>query len=162
MAKHILNTGDDDFDFVLLGITSSESQYRMVSLINDAVGINLFLSDYLPFSLKDSKVFRFSLYRFSDEELRLEYFFIPNNSNFEEPSSVPVNENAGLFSGHDVQETVKLIKELPKTDFFLLLKGEDLHHVQFKIAERLKKIEEIVQLQTIEPHELPSRRNLIF
>lgn len=162
MAKHILNTGADDFDFVLLGISSSESQYRMVSLINDALGIDLFLSDYLPFSLKDSKVFRFSLYRFNDEELRLEYFFIPNNSNFDEPDASPSKDGAGLFSGLDVEEAVKLIKELPKTDFFLLLKGEDLHHVQFKIAERLKKIEAIVQLQTIEAHDLPSRRNLIF
>lgn len=161
MVKHILNSSSDDFDFVLVGITCPESQYRVVSLINDALGTDLFLSDYLPFNLKGGKLFRFSLFRYADEELRLDYFFIPNTSNFDEAGNV-INEEADLFAGVDVDESVKLVKELPKTDYFLLLKGEDLNKVRFKIMDSLKTISEIVQLQAIEPADLPSRRNLIF
>lgn len=159
MAKHVLNTSDDDFDFVLIGISCSENQYRLVSEINDALAIDLFLSDYLPFNLKDGKIFSFSLFRFLDEELRLEYFFIPNTSNYNEPNP---NSADDLFAGIDIDESIKLVKELPKTDYFLILKGEDLHNVQFKIMERLKTIAEIVQLQSIEPNDLQSKRNLIF
>jgi hypothetical protein len=161
VAKHILNSNDEDFDFVLIGITCPENQYQVLSLVNDALKTNLFLSDYIPFNLKDGKLFRFSLYRFTDEEIGLEYFFIPNTSNFDEPNiNNPVVND--LFAEINVDESVKLIKELPKTDYFLILKGEDLHRHQFKIIERLKTIGEIVQIQSIEPRELPSKRNLIF
>lgn len=161
MAKHVLHTSDDDLDFVLLGIVCSESQYRVCSLVNDALNIQLFLSDQVPFNLKDGKLFRFSLFRFPDDELGLEYFFVPNTSNFEDPNAFGfVNE--GLFSGHEIDERVMLIKELPKTDYFLIIKGEDLHNYQFKIMDALKKQPEIIQVQLIEPGELPSRKNLIF
>jgi hypothetical protein len=161
VAKHFLNTGDEVFDFVLVGITCPENQYRLVSLLNDTLGINLFLSDYPPFNLKDGKLFRFSLYRYLDEELGLDYSFIPNTSNFNEPNPNTV-QTGDLFSELEVDESVRLVKELPKTDYFLILKGEDLHNVQFKIMELLKTIDEIIQLQAIEPHDLQSKRNLIF
>ena len=161
MAKHFLNTNDEDFEFVLIGIISAENQYSMISRINDALGINLYLSDYIPFHLKESRLFKFSLFRFVDEELNLEYCFIPNTSNFDEPSTNTANQN-DLFSGLDIDESTKLIKELPKTNYFLILKGESLHTYEHKIMDRLKNIPEIIQLQAIEPNELPSRRNLIF
>ena len=161
MAKHFLHTTDEDFDFVLIGITCPENQYRVVSLINDALGLEFYLSDYLPYNLKEGNLFKFSLFRFIDEELRLEYFFVPNVSNNDEPK---VNEfdPDDLFAGIGVDERVKLIKELPKTDYFLILKGEELHTFRFKIIECLKTIPEIVQLQAIEPNDLASKRNLIF
>jgi hypothetical protein len=161
MAKHFLHTTDEDFDFVLIGITCSENQYRLVSLINDALGLDFYLSDYLPYNLKEGNLFKFSLYRFIDEELRLEYFFVPNVSNNDEPR-VKEFDPDDLFAGIGVDERVKLIKELPKTDYFLILKGEDLHTFRFKIMECLKTIPEIVQLQAIEPNDLASKRNLIF
>lgn len=161
MAKYVLNTGDDDFNFMLLGIVCLENQYTLLSLINDVLGTNLCLSDYIPFNLKDGKLFKFSLYHFLDEELGLEYFFIPNTSNFEEPSMTAAPGD-DLFAGLDVDEQVKLVKELPKTDYFLILKGDELYNLSHRIIEKLKTIEEIIQLQTIEPTDLPSRRNLIF
>lgn len=161
MAKYILNTSDDDLDFVLIGITCLENQYIITALIDEVVKTKLVLSDYIPFNLKEGRIFKFSLYAFTDEELGLDYYFIPNNSNFEEPNSNGSSAN-DLFAGIDVDESVKLIKELPKTDYFLILKGEDLHNYQYKIIEKLKTLPEIIQLQAIEPQDLPSKRNLIF
>ena len=161
MVKHFLNTNEDDLDFVLIGITCLENQYSVAGLIDNALKIKLFLSDYIPFNLKEGRIFKFSLFRFPDEELGLEYFFIPNSSNFEEPNIYP-SEKDDLFAGLDVDESVKLIKELPKTDYFLILKGEDLHNYQYKIIDKLKNYPEIIQIQAIEPQDLPSKRNLIF
>jgi hypothetical protein len=143
LAKHVLNTSQDDLDFALIGIACAENQYVMLSRVNDALKTNLQLSDYIPYNLG------------------LEYFLIPNTSNFEEPN-INTPHADDLFKGLDVDESVKLVKELPKTDYFLILKGEDIHHYQFKVMDKLKTITEIIQLQTIEPADLPSRRNLIF
>jgi hypothetical protein len=161
LAKHILHTGDDELDFVLLGIVCPENQYRVCSLVNDALGISLFLSDYVPLSLKDGKMFRFSLFRFPDEALGLEYFFVPNASNFDD-SGKTERDSGDLFSGVEIDERVLLVKELPKTNYFLIVKGQDLHNYQFKIMDALKTITAIMQVQLIEPNELPSRKNLIF
>lgn len=162
MAKHVLQNSDDEIDFVLIGLTSSENQYVLASLVDHTLNIRLRLSENVPFALKDSKLFHFALYHFLDEEIGLEYFFISNSSNFEEPNPNSSGTANDLFSGVEIDESVKLIKELPKTDYFLILKGEDLHNYQFKIIQKLKALPEIIQIQAIEPVDLPSRRNLIF
>jgi len=160
MAKHFLNSNESDIDFVLIGISCPEEQYTVAAIIDDSLKIKLSLSDYIPFNLKEGRIFTFSLYRFMDEELGLEYCFIPNTSNFEEPNVNTAGND--LFAGVNVEERVKLIKELPKTDYFLILKGEDLHNYQFKILQKLKSAPDIIQASAIEPQELPSKRNLIF
>jgi hypothetical protein len=160
LAKHFLDT-HDDFDFALLGIVCQENQYVMFSVINDVLKIDLRLSDYVPFNLKDGKLFKFSLYHFVDEELGLEYFLVPNTSNFAEPNINAASSN-DLFNDVDVDERAKLVKELPKTDYFLILKGEDIHHYQFKVMEKLKTLSEVIQIQSIVANDLASKRNLIF
>ena len=119
MAKHFLNTNDNDFNFALLGLVCQENQYSVLSLVNDALQIKLRLNGYVPFSLKLAKLFKFSLYHFMDEDLGLEYFLIPNTSNLEDPNLNTVGAN-NLFTGLDIDESVKLVKELPKTDYFLI------------------------------------------
>jgi hypothetical protein len=150
LAKYTLNTNDEDLDFALIGLTLHENQYEAVIALNEALNIDLCLSDNITLNLKDNKVFIFSLFN-----------FIPNTSNFEAPNiNDPVA--SGLFDGLEIEESVKLIKELPKTDYFLILKGEELHYFQHKIIEKLKEIKEILQIQVIDVSELPSKRNLVF
>ena len=161
MAKHTLNTSNDDFDFVLIGLMCANSQYQVVGAINAILKINLHLQSYIPYNLKDGKLFNFSLYYFCDEELGLEYNIIPNQSNLEGPTINSTNAN-DLFSTTNVEESVRLIKELPKTDFFIILKGEDLHNYQFKIMDKLKTVNDFLQVQAIAVEELPSKRNLMF
>jgi hypothetical protein len=160
LAKHLLNSGSDLIDFVLIGISSPEDQYTLVANVDLALGINLVIGDFVPYALKEGRIFEFSLYQYTDEELGLPYYLIPNTSNFEQPN---LNQpDTGLFAGIDVEEKTRLIKELPKTDYFLLLKGEDLHNYQFQIIEKLRPAPGIMQVTAIEPEELPSKRNLIF
>ncbi|MGZ3898931.1 MAG: IPExxxVDY family protein [Bacteroidia bacterium] len=161
MAKHILNTNADDLDFVLIGITCAENQYSVVSYINNALGTDLVLNDNVPFNLKGGKLFYFSLFRYVSEEMGLEYFLIPNTSNLD-AASLGGSGQADLFGDMGVDESTRLVKELPKTDYFIILKGEDLHLFQFKIIEALKTVKEIIQVQNIEPNDLPSKMNLMF
>lgn len=161
MAKHVLHSGGDEFDFVVIGITSPDDQYRATSLVNDVLGIDLKLSDYVPFNLKSGKFFSFSLYRHIDETLALEYCFIPNASNFEQPGTggAPAGD---LFSGQEIDESTRLIRELPKTDYFLLVKGEAKEHHQFTVLQLLRDCGAFTQVQVIDPLSLSSRSNLLF
>jgi hypothetical protein len=160
MAKHLLHNSDEDLDFALLGMSCLEDQYTVAALLDNILKIELKLGDYVPFTLKEGRIFNFSLFRYKDVELGLEYYLVPNTSNFEEPNIN--NTGTGLFAELNIDESVKLIRELPKTDYFLLLKGEDLPNYQFKILQKLKQAPELIQVAAIEPHDLPSRRNLIF
>lgn len=160
MAKYVLNNSDEDLDFALIGISCAEEQYSVAATIESALTISLQLSDYVSLALKDNKVFNFSLYTCVDEDLSLEYCFIPNLSNFDPPN---INQTSGdLFSDIQVEERVRLIKELPKTDYFLLLKGEETTTYQFRIFDKLRLCPEFLQVTLIEPKDLPSKRNLIF
>jgi hypothetical protein len=144
-----------------------------VSSVNSVLDIDLSLSDQIPYNLKEGKLFYFSLYHYLSEEFGLEYYLIPNSSNFEAPNingGFAKEREEDLFGGADlfseshagVEEKTRLIKELPKTDYFILLKGEDLHLFRFKIMDRLKSVSSFLQVQNIEPRDLPSRMNLVF
>ncbi len=160
MAKHVLQSDGDELDFALIGISSSDDQYRVVSLLNEVLGVKFFLSDYIPMNLKGGQLFNFSLYKFTDEKLALEYYLVPNSSNFEDPG---VHQAAtDLFAGQNIDESTRLIKELPKTDFFIILKGEMPDHYKYKIMTVLRSSGSFAQVQIIEPSGLPSRKNLIF
>jgi len=161
MAKHVLGNIDEDLDFALVTITCPFDQYEMVSIIDQQLCTAFYLSDEVPFNLKDNKLFLFSLFRFVDPELGLEYSLLPNLSNFEK-QQVNTATQAGLFADTGVEERVRLVKELPKTDFLLLLKGEDKFRHQHTVIEKLRSADGILQVQAVDPAELPSRRNLIF
>ncbi len=160
IIKHNLLSTDGDFDFVLFGITCLQSTYEVVSKINEHLQIDLCLQSILPYNLKGGKLFNFCLFDYYDEHFNLHYNFIPNASNSEDAfNSSPSTD---LFTEQNIEESVRLIKELPKTDYFLIIKGEELHLSQFKILEKLKQEESFIQLQTIEIDDLPSKRNLVF
>jgi hypothetical protein len=160
MAKYTLSNNDDELDFALIGISCSEEQYTTAALLDRALSIQLVLSDYIPLTLKENKIFQFSLYQFLDEQLGLEYNFIPNLSNFEPPHEMTAGRD--LFSEVEVEERTRLIKELPRTDYLLLLRGEELQHSVLLISELLRKCPELSQISPLSPRDLPSRRNLIF
>lgn len=163
MAKYVLDTKADDFNFLLVGIGCSSNQYRMVNAINEVLQIDLQLQNYVDLSHKMGTEFRFSFYSFLDEEFNIEYNLIPNRSNNSERNQQ--KDNGGdLFSmfNESVDESSRLIPELTKTDYLFLIKGDEYYHYSYKITEALKKIEEVISVQEIIPEDLSSRNNLIF
>lgn len=160
---YTLDPSPEDYNFLLYGIACPDNQYFIVNSVNDALGIDLHLEEYIDLSHRMGKDFKFSFYSFFDEALNLEYNLIPNRSNYVAQEN---NEKEGgdLFSlfNETVDESSKLIPELTKTDYLLLIKGDEHYHHSYKIAEALKKIPEIITLQEIIPDQLSSKSNLIF
>ncbi|MGE0568952.1 MAG: IPExxxVDY family protein [Bacteroidia bacterium] len=162
MAKLSLHSDDSIFDFVLLGISSQENQYVLVSVINDFLNIELELNRFIPLILKSSDLFEFSQYRYIDENHALEYYFLPNRSNHRNERKKP--QTSDLFSEikHSIDESVLLIPELKQTDFFILIKGEKAEYYKTKLFELLKSTPYIDTVHEIIPEKLASRNNLVF
>lgn len=163
MAKHVLHTDPEEYNFLLYGISCSDNQYVLANNINHVLKIDLRLENYIDLSHRMGKDFKFSFYSFLDEGLNLEYNLIPNRSNFvaNEDSK---EESGNLFSmfSENIDESSRLIPELTKTDFLLLIKGDEHYHHSYKILDALKQIQEIITIQEIVPDELSNKSNLIF
>jgi hypothetical protein len=159
MAKHVLQPSADDLDFDLIGITTAMNQYETVAVLNRALAIDLTLEGFVPMQTKDGKLFNYSLYAFDDEALGLNYSLIPNASNLEGNNGTA---GTGLFSDVVVEGTARLIRELPRTNYFLLVKGEITNHLLHKILETLQKENGMYNVDFISVGDLPSRKNLIF
>jgi hypothetical protein len=163
MAKHILHSNAEDFNFLLFGIACSDNQYVLATNINSALDIDLRLENYIDLSHRMGKDFKFSFFSYVDEEFNLEYNLIPNKSNHvaKEGGNEQKDDLFSMFN-ENVDESSRLIPELTKTDYLFLIKGDEHYNFTYKITDALKKIPEIISLQEIIPDKLSNKNNLIF
>ncbi len=162
MAKYTLHNQDNFYDFVLLGIACPENQYVLLNAINDGLNLKLQLYQYLKLSMKEGRFFDFSVFQFLDEEMGLEYFFLPNKSNFKPQENQSLQNDLFASSDMQVEEAALLVPELPHTNYFLILKGESAIHEQYQVFKALKDVEVIQQVHEIIPERLNSKHNLVF
>ena len=162
MVRHVLHNDSDLFDFVLLGITSSENQYVIINNINLYLHIGLSLSQTLNLKLNEHEIFEYSLYSYSDEEFGIEYYVVPNKSN-KRPNQNK-DHKYDLFSNsyQIIEETALLISELPHTNYFLIIKGDRAGYEQYNVFKLLKSIPCISQVHEIIPDKLTNKNNLVF
>jgi hypothetical protein len=158
--KYNLDSEFDDFNFLLFGISTTLDQYSVITQINNLLNIEFCLQSIVPYYLKGNSTFNYNLYTCDVPELFLEFNLIANLSNFETTIiTTPTND---LFAEQAVEERARLIKELPKTDYFIIVKGEQMFAYENKILEKLKQVNDFTQIQQIQPEELKNANHLIF
>jgi hypothetical protein len=129
-----------DYDFVLIGISSHEKDYRICWALNNQLGLNLTKTDALE--IKDKKqdeLSHFSLFSFEQPDEFMEYFIIANRS------------EKGL-----------LIPEQKQVDYFFIIRGEVDDE---KVMEMVKQIKDSNLVQTafrVDVNALKSKQNLIL
>ena len=139
MGKHTLEI-EYDYDFVLIGISSHEKDYRICWAINNKLGLNLIKTE--PLEIKDKKqdeLSHFSLFCFEQPDEFMEYFIVANRS------------EKGL-----------LIPEQKQIDYFFIIRGELEDE---KVMEIVKQIKESNIVQTafrVDVNALKSKHNLIL
>lgn len=139
MGKYTLEI-EYDYDFVLIGISSHEKDYRICWALNNQLGLNLVKTDALE--IKDKKQdepSHFSLFCFEQPDEFMEYFIIANRS------------EKGL-----------LIPEQKQVDYFFIIRGEVDDE---KVMEIVKQIKESNLVQTafrVDVNALKSKQNLIL
>ncbi len=139
MKKYLLEI-EYDFDFVLIGISSHEKDYRICWALNNKLGLELIKTDMLE--IKDKKqddVSDFSLFLCERPDEFMEYLIIANRS------------EKGL-----------LIPEQKQMDYFFMIKGEIDDEKVNDIIDKIKEINFVLTAIRINPSLLKSKQNLIF
>ncbi len=163
IKNHSLDIVDDEyFDFTIFSITSTESAYHIISILNKCLNIDFQISQLLDFTHEEGEQFYFPLYAFLHEELNIDFYIVANQTSYQPKESKRTNESFDLFLG-DVQRTTQLIPELEQTDYFLILKGDNRHKHSYEIYETIKnKFINVTEIYIEDLKALKSRMNLIF
>jgi hypothetical protein len=163
IKNHSLDIVDDEyFDFTIFSITSTESAYHIISILNKCLNIDFQISQLLDFTHEEGEQFYFPLYAFLHEELNIDFYIVANHTSYQPKESKRTNESFDLFLG-DVQRTTQLIPELEQTDYFLILKGDNRHKHSYEIYETIKnKFINVTEIYIEDLKALKSRMNLIF
>jgi len=131
---------EDDFQFLLIGISSHENDYRISWAINIQLKMALKRTDNLHIhNPRISEEQEFSLYQFTDPETLLHY---------------------DLFSNRC--DNGFLLEEMKNIDYILKISGDANKNFPTQLVNKLKKIDIITTAFEINPLKLKSRKKLIF
>jgi len=145
----------EEEDYLLVGIHSTEEDYRLAYLLNKYLKTKLNRYKHnLDFENSEAE---FPLFEFKDKNSFINYYLINNKYK----SFVENQNNPGLFGGN--YSTISyLIPEKKKIDFFLKIEGcYNENHLYFLI-EKLNAINQIITSYSIELTTLKSKDHLIF
>lgn len=157
MGKHTLEI-EYDYDFVLIGISSHEKDYRLCWMLNKQLGLELFKTDSLEIKGKKQETPSFfSLFTYENEELFREYTVIANLS-----ESKSVIKGDSLFDAVNPAENELLIPEHKQMDYFFVIKGEIENEETDEIIRKIKEIESVQTAVRIDVTQLKSKQNIIF
>jgi hypothetical protein len=161
MAKHLLNNTFESYDFSVIGISTRMNLYETLAHINRALNIDLAYTVNLPFPLSHGHEFQFAVFEYENNTMEMEFQFISNTSNLL-PASKIQSTGDGLFSGIAVDETARLVKELPDVDFFMTLKGKAHEHRAISAASIIDDLDGITNAEILDLQSLPSKQNLLM
>jgi hypothetical protein len=139
LGKHTLEI-EYDYDFVLIGISSHEKDYRICWALNNKLQLDLIKTE--PLEIKDKKqedLSHFSLFCFERPDEFMEYFIIANRS------------EKGL-----------LIPEQKQVDYFFIIRGEIENDAVMDMVKQIKEINLVQMAFRIDVHSLKSKQNLIL
>ena len=162
MGKHTLKI-EYDYDFLLIGISSHDKDYRLCWALNKMFEIDLTKTESLEIkSKKQSTPSFFSLFKYENEDEFKEYFVIANLSENKLFSS----KDNTLF-GKGVKETQStengiLIPEHKQMNYFFVLRGEVEDAEADEIIKKIKELDQVLTAVRIDVSELKSKTNLVF
>ncbi|WP_372746995.1 IPExxxVDY family protein [Lutibacter sp.] len=148
-------TFDFEDDYSLIGIHSTEEDYKLAFLINKHIKTKFKRFNFnLDFEGSNAE---FPLFEYKDEHNFINYYLINNKHT----QYVNNNKNGGLFDGN-YSTTSYLIPEKKKVDFFLKIEGGDHENYIATTLEKLKQINQIITSYSIELNSLKNKDYLIF
>ena len=127
-----------DFEFVLLGISSHENDYRLSWAINNHLSVGLSKTNNIALNNKNS-IQQFSVFSYHDEESYNTYYLINN-----------ISEQGFLF------------KELKNIDYFFQINGELIDYELQKIIKKLREIDIIASVFRIDVATLKNPAKLLL
>ena len=164
MAKHTLEI-EYDYDFVLIGISSHEKDYRLCWTLNNKLNIDLVKKESLEIKgKKQTTPSYFSFFMFDNPDAFMEYSVI---ANFSESKSLALTETT-LFATEGKSKTSSqsenefLIPEHKQMNYLFVIRGELENEEVNEIIQEIKNIDIVLTAIRIDPKSLKSKQNLIF
>lgn len=158
MAKHTLEI-EFDYDFVLIGISSHEKDYRLCWTINNALNLQLTKQESLEIKgKKQTTPSFFSFFLFEKQDDFIDYAIIANLSE----SKTVEQTTSTLFDALDESDNEYLIPEQKQMNYFFLIRGEIENEEVNEIIQQIKEIENVQTAVRIDVKGLRSKQNLIF
>jgi hypothetical protein len=163
LAKHTLEI-EYDYDFVLIGISSHEKDYRFCWALNNKLKLELSKKDSLEIKgKKQATPSYFSFFMFDDEDQYTEYSVI---ANFSESKSLAVSEDSLFGAGRSKQsehsENEFLIPEHKQMNYLFVIRGEMENEEVEDMIRQIKELDIVLTAIRIDPKSLRSKQNLIF
>jgi hypothetical protein len=162
LGKHTLKI-EYDFDFVLIGISSQEKDYRICWALNKALELDLTKRESLEIKSKkqDTPSF-FSLFNYENKDDFMDYFVIANLSE----NKLFASKDDTLF-GKGVKESQStengiLIPEQKHVNYFFIIRGEIGKKEIKEMIQKIKKLDLVLNAAVIDVSALKSKNNLIF
>ncbi|RSC95202.1 IPExxxVDY family protein [Tenacibaculum singaporense] len=142
-------------DYVLIGIHTTLSEYKLAYLLNQHLHIKFNRAGYDLDFIKKGSQSSYTVYEYTNAKLCQDWFLIANVY-----KSTLEAESISLFNQSD--SITRLIPEKKKVDFFLKLEGDFDYDSIVKIIEVIKQIPQIITSYQIEVNSLKSKDFLIF
>ncbi len=162
MGKYTLKI-EYDYDFVLIGISSHEKDYRICWALNQALGLDLTKGESLEIKAKKQNTPSFfSLFKYENTVEFMEYFVI---SNLSENKLYTSKDNTLFGKGvkeSDSTENGILIPEHKQMTCFFVIRGEMEEEKMEELVQKIKEIDIILAVVSIDVRALKSKTNLIF
>lgn len=162
MVTHRLLSEDlEEIDYQLLAIHSTIEDYQLAFFINKNLTINLSKTLEDISVQANNRETNFSRFIYNDNESNLVWDLIQNKSQNDQHSETI---NTGLFTGTILQVPTKtyLLPEFKRVDYFLKV---DKYFTEEKIQEtifKIKKIQRVSTVYSIDAEKIKSKNNLIF
>ena len=146
---------DLEDDYSLIGIHSTEEDFRLAYLINKHLNSRFTRYKHnLDFKNSDAE---FAVFEYKDEINFINYYLIRNKY----VHVIDQENNEELFGGN-FSTTSYLISEKRNVDYFLKIEGCNPESFLKPLVNKLNKIEQIVTSYMIESNTLKSKDYLIF
>ena len=131
---------NQELDFNLFGITSDEKDYKLIWDINNVTGWNLERQDdYTCFNRKTGEEMQFPLFIYHDENNYISYKLIANQHN-----------------------NSSLLEELKNLDYLFIITDESDNPDIPSLTKKLRKVQSIRAIFSIDPSKLRDRERLVF
>ncbi len=138
MSKRILRI-EQNYDFTLIGISTSCRDYRLCWFINNQLGLEFVRIKDLESWNDNAEMFSLSLFKYSIENTEIDLYLLNNKS------------NGGI-----------LIPESKESDFFILSTEKLSFDDERELISNLNKIEVVQTAYSINIDGLKSKDNLLF
>lgn len=161
MAIHKLFIDDfEEVDFQLIAIHTTLENYRMAYFINQNLPILLNKNKKEILIVNGKQKATFSQFNFEDKKKEVFWTLIENKK------EIFFAQNANLSSLFTKEEsftnTFYFLPEFKKVDFLLKIEGDKNQINTENITKKLKNINQITTVYTVNKNQIKSKNNLIF